>query len=164
MDIMRVRSDTRRPDLDQRGGVTKRGGAHGAEEMSHWMSIFDTAGYPTQPSQGHIQQTPPPYPTQDTQHDVDFTVPRQNRAPHRYMWSTPTQPPPRDPRPRRGQWYLWVIFVFWMFETYMYFDLYVRHIHIYVCMTHIIYVGDILLSMYETYFNWYETFHIASIN
>jgi len=81
-------------------GSDQEARAHAGEEMYNWMNIFNTPEFPTQP---HIQQTPPPYPTQGTQDDDDLTVPRQTRAPNRYGRTPPVQPPPRDPRPRRRQ-------------------------------------------------------------
>ena len=84
-------------------GSDQEARAYAGEEMSNWLGIFDSAAYPTQLSQGPILQTPPPYPTQGTQIDDDLTVPRRLVAPSRLGWTTPEQPPARDPRPRRGQ-------------------------------------------------------------
>ena len=73
-----------------------------------WVERYvnDPPAYPSQQTQDPIFQTPPPDPTQDTQDHGqptgNLTIPRQNRRPHRYMYSTPVQPPPRDARERRN--------------------------------------------------------------
>ena len=79
--------------------------SHAVEDLSNWCNIFNTPtpGYPTQPSQGNIYDTPPPNPTQATQDGGDITMPRQLRHPDRLMW-TPLPPhPTRYPRPPMGE-------------------------------------------------------------